>query len=209
MREPYLLAAGLLTGLAIPASALPQMSSIPSTNSGFLKDEQQESYLSVGGKIISSVNSSVSKLSSQTVSPFHGSQSMAGEQVIPSFEGTVPEFSHQAVSRGAKKSPSEQDILNIEVLLSEFRNKFAANSLNSAINSNKQEVSPKVVSGSQLYYQRLASLKTGQIYTRVDDSNLDSVRGSARRHQLTYEDWKSLLAMEAKAISLKVKVQIA
>jgi hypothetical protein len=68
MREPYLLAASLLTGLAIPASALPQMSSITPEELGFLGDINQDS------------------------------QSLAGENIIPSVDISLPEFSNQAVS---------------------------------------------------------------------------------------------------------------
>lgn len=56
-------------------------------------------------------------------------------------------------------------------------------------------------SGFQLYYQRLAALKAGHIYTRVADDNWQQLKYSRRKRQLTYQDWKKLLAMEAKAMT--------
>jgi lysophospholipase L1-like esterase len=68
-----------------------------------------------------------------------------------------------------------------------------------------QPKSPKTklipVSGNQLYYLRLAALKTGKIYTRVDNQNLQPLWKSAKKQKLTYQDWKKLLAMEARAMS--------
>lgn len=59
-----------------------------------------------------------------------------------------------------------------------------------------------MISGSQLYYERLTALKTGKIYTRLDNNRLQAMSASAGKRQLTYEDWKALLALEAKAIAL-------
>jgi lysophospholipase L1-like esterase len=61
----------------------------------------------------------------------------------------------------------------------------------------------KFLSGSQLYYQRLAALKAGQIYTRLHDKDEQQsfLIESTKKSQLTYEDWKSLLVMEAKAMA--------
>ncbi len=56
-------------------------------------------------------------------------------------------------------------------------------------------------SGFQLYYQRLAALKAGHIYTRVADDNWQQLKYSSRKRKLTYQDWKKLLAMEARAMT--------
>jgi len=136
MREPYLLAASLLTGLAIPASTFPEMSSIASRNIGFswdlphLQEKPRE------------------KISLQVVR----------NSVLPTTP--EPSFNHSATS-----------------------------------------TSHVLVSGDQLYHERWLSLKTGQIYTRIDEENLHVLQEPAKKHQLTYEDWKNLLAMEAKAVT--------
>ncbi|HLO88023.1 MAG TPA: SGNH/GDSL hydrolase family protein [Nostocaceae cyanobacterium] len=203
MREPYLLAASLLTGLAIPASALPQMSSITPEEPEFLGDIHQ------------------------------GSQSFGGENIIPSVDVSLPEFSNQAVSLlGDLPSPLGEDLLSsVDTSLPKFKNQIWSELKNSQLPlvenlTSKQEISlpglsnevwpitvdssnrpdfstsnRSLATGNQLYYQRLASLKTGQIYTRVDNGNSQSLWELADKHKLTYEDWKSLLVMEARAIA--------
>lgn len=63
------------------------------------------------------------------------------------------------------------------------------------------------VSGSQLYYQRLAALKAGKIYTRLPADSFESfwLRGGSSQTQAlakpTYRQWKRLLEEEAKAVS--------
>lgn len=172
MREPYLLAASLLTGLAIPASALPQMSNLLDINSKSWWNLQQGSQSTVSQKIIPSVDISSPELSGQTLS---ASQSKIREQIIPSVEVFSPEF-------------SRQDLLaRVEL----------------SLNPRYQEAGYTSVSGSELYYQRLAALKAGQIYTRIDDTNLRLLwePTKANKQKLTYEDWKELLALEARAMT--------
>ncbi|MCM0590558.1 MAG: SGNH/GDSL hydrolase family protein [Gloeotrichia echinulata DVL01] len=149
MRDLYLLAASLLTGWAIPASTLPHLSIILPENSRIQSNFQQVSQLTIGERIISPVDISLSQLSNQALQPL---------KPLP-------------VSRASLLNPSAK--ISSRVL----------------------------VSGSQLYYQRLAALKTGQIYKRVDDDSLQSLWESGKKSQLTYEDWKNLLALEAKALA--------
>ncbi|MEH1942657.1 MAG: SGNH/GDSL hydrolase family protein [Nostoc sp.] len=169
MRDPYLLAAGLLTGLAIPASALPHLSIVLPESSRFLWDLKQGSQAIVSTKIISSVDLSLSELSGQAFQPLKSSQPTVGEKNAPS----VPEFSSQGLP-----VPTE-----------------------SSLNPSTQAAGISLTSGNQLYYQRLAALKTGQIYTRVDSDNLQTLWESIKKRQLTYDDWKSLLTLEARAIA--------
>lgn len=170
MRDPYLLAAGLLTGLAIPASALPHLSIVLPENSRFLWDLKQGSQAIVSTKIINSVDLSLPKLSGQAFQTLKSSQPTVGEKNVPS----VPEFS----SQGLPPAPTE-----------------------SSLNPSTQATGLSLTSGNQLYYQRLAALKTGQIYTRLDSDNLQSLWESIKKRQLTYDDWKSLLTLEARAIA--------
>jgi lysophospholipase L1-like esterase len=169
MKDPYLLAAGLLTGLAIPASALPHLSIVLPQNSRFLWDLKQGSQAIVSTKIIKSVDLSLPELSGQGLQTVKSSQPTVDEKNVSS----VPEFSTQGLP-----APTE-----------------------SSLDPSAQTAGLSLTSGNQLYYQRLAALKTGQIYTRVDNDNLQSLWESIKKRQLTYDDWKSLLALEARAIA--------
>ncbi|MEH2382720.1 MAG: SGNH/GDSL hydrolase family protein [Nostoc sp.] len=173
MKDPYLLAAGLLTGLAIPASALPHLSIVLPQNSRFLWDLKQGSQAIVSTKIIKSVDLSLPELSGQVLQPLKSSQPTVGEENINSVNLSLAETDSQGLP-----APTA-----------------------SLLNSSGQAGSLSLTSGNQLYYQRLAALKTGQIYTRVDNDNLKSLWESIKKRQLTYDDWKSLLALEARAIA--------
>ncbi|MBD2626688.1 SGNH/GDSL hydrolase family protein [Trichormus variabilis] len=172
MTEPYLLAASLLTGLAVPASALPKMSSIPPENTEFLWNFPQDSQLKVGKKF------------------------------IPSVDISLPEFSSQAVSaRNLQPTPGKKIIPSVDILLAQVKNYVLPTPIKSSLNFSSQPTNQIPRSGNQLYYLRLASLRTGQIYTRVDDEDLQFSWKSTKKQKLSYEDWKDLLAMEARAIS--------
>ncbi|MBW4612895.1 MAG: G-D-S-L family lipolytic protein [Desmonostoc vinosum HA7617-LM4] len=172
MRYHYLLAAGLLTGLAIPASALPQLSIILPENSRYLWNSRRDSQPPISQKIVPRFNIFFPKLSSQAVQPSEGSQPKPDPKNVPSADTTSPQYSHQG----------------------------APELTESSLNPSTQPVNLPLISGYQLYYQRLAALKTGQSYTRTD-GEAQSLTESAKKPQLTYEDWKSLLALEAKAIT--------
>jgi lysophospholipase L1-like esterase len=172
MRDSYLLAASLLTGLAIPASAVPQLSMIQLENHPVLWNLKQGSLPSVGEKIIPD-GISLPEFSNPLSPYLESLPRTVEEKIAPSAEISSPEFSNQVLS-----APKE----------SSFR-------------IDSEPVDPTVVSGKEFYYQRLSALKTGQIYTRFDDDNVRSLVRSRSKHQLTYEDWKSLLALEAKAIA--------
>jgi lysophospholipase L1-like esterase len=135
MRDVYLLAAGVLTGLAVPTSTFPQLSNLPSNAS--------ELSLNLGDK--SQLNGN-----DQTV-------------VRPTSETNTPEFSQF-------QPKSNSDVSNLQP-----------------------------ASGVELYYQRLAALQSGQIYTRLASDRIQAL-ASAKKSKLTYEDWKFLLQLEAKAM---------
>lgn len=146
MKDVYLLAAGVLTGLAVPTSALPQLSIA-----------QQDVPLPI--------DINVGSQSQQT----HATQNQLPPP-LATPETSAPEFSNSPVSNPVAPSRITQP---------------------SAI---------RPLSGTQLYYQRLSALRLGRIYTR-----LASVRSTqqpdGRKSQLSYEDWKGLLALEARAMS--------
>lgn len=60
-------------------------------------------------------------------------------------------------------------------------------------------VSP--TSGTQLYYQRLAALKAGKIYTRLPADSFQSSWTKGTLPKPTHEQWKRLLEQEANAIA--------
>jgi lysophospholipase L1-like esterase len=143
MRDVYLLAAGVLTGLAVPTSNFPQLSNLPSNIS--------ELPLNLGQ------NSQLNGIEKAVVHP------------IP--ETTAPEFSE-----------------------------FQPKSLNNLRKSNSDVDSIQPLSGIELYYQRLAALQAGQIYTRLASDRIQAL-ASAKKSKLTYEDWKFLLQLEARAMA--------
>ena len=171
MRDPYLLAASVLTVLAIPASALPQMSIILPEHSSFHWDLQQRSQPTTSNKTIPSVDISLPKFS-QALPTLDVSPPIVGEKIIP----------------------------NLEPALSKATNQDLLTPVEPTLNSTSKEATRTLVSGSQLYDQRVAALKTGQINQRLFQNSLQSLE-SAKKRQLNYEDWKRLLALEAKAIA--------
>ncbi|AFZ03718.1 SGNH/GDSL hydrolase family protein [Calothrix sp. PCC 6303] len=142
MRDVYLLAAGVLTGLVVPTSTLPQLSILPSNGSELSLDVKD--------------NSPSNGIEKAVVSP------------IP--ESTAPEFS-------------------------EFRTKPSTE----LRKSNPETVTNQPSSGMELYYQRLAALQAGQIYTRLASDRIQAL-ASTKKSKLTYEDWKFLLQLEARAM---------
>lgn len=70
----------------------------------------------------------------------------------------------------------------------------------SSFNLPPQPVRRRLISGSQLYHERLAALKAGYIYTRLAKEKLQSLLITRRKPKLTYQDWKKLLALEARAM---------
>ncbi|MGD1871756.1 MAG: GDSL-type esterase/lipase family protein [Mastigocoleus sp.] len=66
----------------------------------------------------------------------------------------------------------------------------------------KSYIPRRVISGHRLYYQRLAALKSGKIYSRTDSKGKYPQSSSTpRKTKLTYEDWKRLLFLEGQAMA--------
>ncbi|BBD61668.1 GDSL family lipase [Nostoc sp. HK-01] len=191
MRHNYLLAVGLLTGLAIPASTLPPLLNILSVNSSYLWNSKHHSLLTVDQKNLHSVDTFLPEFRYQVLQHIKSSHSTVGEKTIPS------------VDISSENSPLTVDNKNVSSLdesLPAISEPGFLAPIESLFNRSPQSPNLPLTSGYQLYYQRLAALKTGQIYTRrYDDS--PSFSESNKQHQLTYEDWKSLLALEAKAVT--------
>lgn len=154
MKDVYLLAAGVLTGLAVPTSALPQLSIVESEVFRIPWDVK--------------VSSQQAQLPRPEVSP----------SPIASPENSAPEFSNQQTS-----VRTSAPFLN-----------------NTQLNNTQPEIDRQALSGKQLFYQRLAALRLGQIYTRLADGRTRS-QFSGSKSKLSYQDWKGLLLLEARAMA--------
>ncbi|MEA5565242.1 SGNH/GDSL hydrolase family protein [Anabaena sp. UHCC 0399] len=204
MRDSYLLAAGLLTGLAIPASAIPEMSILLPEKHSSQWNAKQDSQTIADDKHLLKRDISTPEFSSQVSQP--------GENLHPPLEKKfflerlnlfLPELSSQLLASSEASEPraNEKKFSTGDVTSPQFTNQEVPISIESLFNPSNQPTDALLTSGNQLYYQRLAALKTGQIYTRADIDNFQGLGESRGKQQLTYEDWKSLLALEAKAIA--------
>ncbi|MEO1373595.1 MAG: SGNH/GDSL hydrolase family protein [Cyanobacteria bacterium J06635_10] len=95
----------------------------------------------------------------------------------------------------------ENTVSDVEMPLSDFISQRLSPPAQSSFYPPNQPVRKRLISGNQLYHERLAALKAGYIYTRLASEKLQSLLISRRKSKLTYQDWKRLLAMEAKAMA--------
>ncbi|MBD2500188.1 SGNH/GDSL hydrolase family protein [Anabaena azotica] len=191
MRDSYLLAVGLLTGLTLPASALPQISDILPDSTTLALDVKQSSQTNI------TPDASLSPFSTQI------SQTVDEKGLPTLFNVSLPEFSTQPPlpSQAAQSKGGEQKLTTTDISLPQSTQPESLIPLNSFFNLNSQPPKELLITGSQLYNYRLSALKTGQIYTRQDAESDKLLRDAGKKHQLTYDDWKTLLALEAKAIA--------
>ena len=195
MSEPYLLAASLLTGLVIPISMPPQITSLPKDSLSLL--DLAEGFQVYEGKRNSPRQIAVPEFSNQI------EKSSPANKSLVKTDKSLPEFSRQTPTTVEQSSVIRKNLPTLEILSSEFRQHGLSIPVKSSFNFNSPTTPTKSpISGSQLYQQRLASLISGQIYTRTDnDENLALSGESNKADKLTYQDWKSLLALEAKAMA--------
>ncbi|MEB3215032.1 MAG: SGNH/GDSL hydrolase family protein [Nostocales cyanobacterium 94392] len=102
---------------------------------------------------------------------------------------------------GWQATKVENTISESEMSLSDFISQRVSPPTESSFNPPPQAIETRLISGSQLYHQRLAALKAGYIYTRLPNDQLQSLLITKRKSKLTYQDWKNLLALEAVAIA--------
>jgi hypothetical protein len=125
-------------------------------------------------------------------------QSVATPQIVPILELTSPEFSQlRTQSTSAPITP---------VLTAAAAQGATALVTNLQALPKPQSTALIPVSGSQLYYQRVAALKAGKIYTRLPADSFQSfwAKGATKGALLqkpTHEQWKRLLEQEAKAVA--------
>lgn len=201
MRDLYLLAVTLLTGLAIPTSTLPQLSIILQENSQIEWNLQQGSQLTLGRRIKTPVDISLPELSNQALQPLQGLPRLTASSL-----NALPQGANRTLLSGSQLYDQRLAQINTGQIYQPVNDHSpqswgdlakTASSLTAIPQGSKRTL----LSGSQLYYQRVAELKTGQIYKPVNDDSLQSLWESAKKNQLTYEDWKNLLAVEAKALA--------
>ncbi|NER27562.1 MAG: acylhydrolase [Symploca sp. SIO1C4] len=118
-------------------------------------------------------------------------------RVIKSIEViTSPEFSNYSSKRTKQLG-----------LTSVLANTTKQQPLNQRTLTSSKYTKTSPASGSQLYYQRLAALKAGKIYTRLPADSFQSfwLRGGSSQTQTlakpTYRQWQRLLEEEAQAVS--------
>jgi lysophospholipase L1-like esterase len=186
----------VLTGLVIPASGLPHLSSILAVSTSSL-DSKHNSLSTVQIENAHKIDKSLPEFSYQA-SPLLKVQSIFDSNVnisSPEFIGQVlqPVQNSQSIFEQTK-------FFNFDRSLPENSEQGFLAPRESLFKRGSQSSNLPLLSGSQLYYQRLAALKTGQIYTRIYDDAQSSTELN-KKQQLTYEDWKSLLTLEAKAVT--------
>lgn len=172
MSDPYLLAASLIS---IGPISVPPPPALPFNP----LDEFSALLASTAAKILESVTT---------------------PQIAPIVETLSAEFS---------PSPSHPDEGRTYPVSQPFTPILIPNPAQAAT---PQETNPQVIttlsptSGSQLYLQRIAALKVGKLFTRLSADSFQSVwtKGSNAKVSAlpkpTHEQWKHLLAQEAKAV---------
>lgn len=181
MKDAYLLAAGVLTGLAVPTSTTTSLSFLPISESSLLFPSSPNS------------NQAWQKADASNPSDNSSINSPSIELAPETSPSANPEFS-QPESSQTESNQTESNQPSTSKLEDTSNHSF-----NYPINPNPAAHNLPV-SGNQLYFQRLAALRVGQIYTRISNASEEFLNKSSSR-QLTYEDWKRLLALEAKAMS--------
>lgn len=177
MGDPYLLAVSLLTGgqMSVPPPPI-------------LPPNQPDTLLALW-------NSSDS-------SAF---QPLVAQKIVPTIEITSPEFSQQLSSQTEPFQAT--DTLTITTATSPTAAPATALEPSLQAMLKPDTATTKPASGSQLFYQRLAALKAGKIYTRLTADSFQSYWANKAGTKAlsfqkpSYEQWKRLLAKEARAVA--------
>lgn len=198
MTEPYLLAASLLTGLAIPPSTLPDLPTLPDDYIS-LFDLIHNFQTSDGEKITPKMEVAVPEFSNEVAISTNSSSTTKRTSKL---DISLPEFSSVVISNiNRLKTPLEESRRNYNQPISNAKQDKIATPIKSSFNSNVTTPKFIPISGNQLFYYRLAALRTGQIYTRMNNDHIDLSWITSKQYKLTYQDWKNLLALEARAVS--------
>ena len=176
MGDPYLLAASLLTGGQLAAPPPPVLPPQPDT-------------------LLALWNSSES-------STFG---SLVAQKIVPTIEINSPEFSQQLTLQSDPFQATDTLTITRATSPTAEAAKEREPSLQAILKPDTARIKP--ASGSQLFYQRLAALKAGKIYTRLPADSFQSYWAKKEGTKAlslqkpSYEQWKRLLAKEARAVS--------
>lgn len=113
-------------------------------------------------------------------------------QIIPLVETTYPEFSQlQPIPISDRKALLQENPIPTTLID------------NGQLLSKPQSTSLSPTSGTQLYYQRLAALQAGKIYTRLAPDSFKSswAKESQNLTKPTHQQWQRLLQQEAKSMA--------
>lgn len=177
MGDPYLLAVSLLSGGQIAAPPPPVLPPQPDNLLALWHSSESSTF-----------------------------EPLVAQKIVPTIEITSPEFSQQLISQ---TNPFQgTDTLTITTALAPTAAQ-AATELKPSLQAKLKPdtATTKPASGSQLFYQRLAALKAGKIYTRLPVDSFQSYWANQAGTKAlalqkpSYEQWKRLLAKEARAVS--------
>ncbi|NEO62293.1 MAG: acylhydrolase, partial [Moorea sp. SIO4G2] len=157
-------------------------------------------------------------------------QAGVSHKIVPTVETTVetssPQFSSQWQKRSAAKllQPFSDELTSLPLaasplnppILGDFNSRtpqsWGVRGAKLAVKyrqrlPNYQPTTPSPKSGTELYYQRLAALRAGKLYTRLPAHSFSSFWAKGLNHKgvpltkPTYQQWKQLLAQEARAVA--------
>ncbi len=120
-------------------------------------------------------------------------EARVSHKIVPTVETTVETSSPQFSSQWQKRRPTK--LLKYQQL--KYQQRLP----------NYQPATPSPKSGTELYYQRLAALRAGKLYTRLPAHSFSSFWAKGLNHKgvpltkPTYQQWKQLLAQEARAVA--------
>jgi len=122
------------------------------------------------------------------------SQGAASEALPPQFvEPTTPTVSQPQAERSPQVQPAAASALPTTQARFEVQPDIAPT-------ATEFSYTVRPTSGTQLYAQRLAALRSGRLYTRLPVNSYQSIWQKATR-QPTYQQWRQLLALEARAVA--------
>ncbi|NEO00129.1 MAG: acylhydrolase, partial [Moorea sp. SIO3I7] len=202
MSNLYLLTTSLLTGGGMSAPPPPPLPANPSD--------------SLSSLLVSTANKAL--------------QAGVSHKIVPTVETTVetssPQFSSQWQKRSAAKllQPFSDELTSLPLaasplnppILGDFNSRtpqsWGVRGAKLAVKyrqrlPNYQPTTPSPKSGTELYYQRLAALRAGKLYTRLPAHSFSSFWAKGLNHKgvpltkPTYQQWKQLLAQEARAVA--------
>jgi lysophospholipase L1-like esterase len=181
MGDPYLLAVSLLSGGQIAAPPPPVLPPQPDNLLALWHSSESSTF-----------------------------EPLVAQKIVPTIEITSPEFSQQFSSQPESFQAADTPTITTATSLTAEAAKELEPPLQAMLKPGTLKpgtATTKPASGSQLFYQRLAALKAGKIYTRLPADSFESYwanKAGTKALSLqkpSYEQWKRLLAKEARAIS--------